>query len=105
MASRRITRPASTRSSSKADVWADGLQLVGRTLYEVHSQGVDKVRLSRSLTAGQVLGNTKAPGVSWPSTGKTFGGRLRVVDADFGENFSDIGSPAAAFKVVAIPLP
>ncbi|MET7736715.1 hypothetical protein ABZT02_36045 [Streptomyces sp. NPDC005402] len=45
------------------------------------------------------------PGVSWPSTDKTFGGRLYVVDANFGESFSNIGNPAAEFKAVAIPLP
>jgi hypothetical protein len=42
------------------------------------------------------------PGVSWPSTDKTFGGRLY---ANFGESFSNIGNPAAEFKAVAIPLP
>ncbi|MDX3242058.1 hypothetical protein [Streptomyces sp. ME18-1-4] len=86
-------------------VTADGLQLVGRNLYVIHSQGVHKVELSRSLTTGQVLGTTKVPGAAWPSTGKTFGGRLYVVDANFGENFSNIGNSAAEFKVVAIPLP
>ncbi|MEV3971323.1 hypothetical protein AB0K68_24745 [Streptomyces sp. NPDC050698] len=83
----------------------DGLALVGRTLYVANANGVDKVRLSRSLTAGEVLGTTNPPGVAWPSAGKAFGGRLYVVDANFGENFSNIGNPAAEFKVVGIPLP
>ncbi|MDW8804907.1 hypothetical protein P1P68_08935 [Streptomyces scabiei] len=84
---------------------ADGLQLIGRTLYAVNPHGVDKVKLSRSLTAGQVVSATRAPGAAWPTTAKTFGGRLYIVDANFGENFSNVGNPTAEFKIVAIPLP
>ncbi|MER7408438.1 hypothetical protein ABT373_39850 [Streptomyces sp. NPDC000070] len=84
---------------------SDGLQLIGRTLYVANPTGVVKINLSRSLTAGQVLGATKAPGAAFPSAAKAFGCRLYVVDANFGENFSNVGNPAAEFKVVTIPLP
>ena len=45
------------------------------------------------------------PGAAWPSAAKAFGGRLYVLDANFGDNLSNVGNPAAAFQVVAIPLP
>lgn len=86
---------------------ADGLQLVGRTLNVADPKGVVKIDLSRSLTHGRVLGTTAVPGAAWPSAAKSFGCRLYVVDANFGKNNSNVGNPAAAFKVVvvvAIPL-
>ncbi|GAB2764085.1 hypothetical protein GCM10027072_73360 [Streptomyces bullii] len=84
---------------------ADGLVLIGQTLYVVNSEGVAEIKLSRSLTAGRVLGTTEVPDAGWPTTAKPFGSRLYVVDGNFGENFSNIGNPNAVFKVVAIPLP
>jgi hypothetical protein len=42
---------------------------------------------------------------AWPSAAKAFGGRLYVVDANFGDHNSNVGNPAAAFQVVAIPRP
>jgi sugar lactone lactonase YvrE len=83
----------------------DGLVLNGQTLYTVNSGGVVEIKLSRSLTTGQVLGTTEVPGAAWPTTAKRFGSRLYVIDGNFGENFSNIGNPTAAFKVVAIPMP
>lgn len=84
---------------------ADSLQLIGRTLYVANPKGVVEIKLSRSLTAGRILGTTEVPGAAWPTAAKAFGCRLYVVDANFGENFSNVGNPAAEFKVVAIPLP
>ncbi|WP_143022767.1 superoxide dismutase [Lentzea jiangxiensis] len=84
---------------------ADGLVLVGRTLYVVTHDGVVEVELARQLTAGRVLGVTEVPGAAFASTGAVFGGRLYVVDANLGENLSNIGNPDATFKIVAIPVP
>jgi hypothetical protein len=83
----------------------DGLVLLGHTLYAANSAGVVKVELSRSLTAGQVIGTTAVPGAAWPTATKAFGPRLYVVDANYGDNFSNVGNPAATFKIVAIPRP
>ncbi len=83
---------------------ADGLQLTGRTLEVADPEGVVEIGLSRSLTHGRVLGTTTVPGAAWPSAAKSFGCRLYVVDANFGKNNSNVGNPAAEFKVVAIPL-
>ncbi|NEA61880.1 hypothetical protein [Streptomyces sp. SID12488] len=94
---RRITLHGTTDA-------ADGLRLIGRTLYVANPQGVAEIKLSWSLTAGQVLGTTQ-PGAALPSAAKAFVCRLCVVDANFGENFSYVGDPAAEFKVTAIPLP
>ncbi|MFH9009685.1 hypothetical protein ACH4E5_41550 [Streptomyces afghaniensis] len=68
-------------------------------------KGVVEIELSRSLAAGRVLGTTEVPGAAWPGAAKAFGCRLYVVDANFGQDNSNVGSPAAEFKVVAIPLP
>jgi sugar lactone lactonase YvrE len=84
---------------------ADGLELIGRTLYVANPQGVVEINLSGSLTDGQILGTTGVPGAAWPSAAKAFGGRLYVLDANFGANLSNVGNPAAAFQVIAIPLP
>ncbi|WP_406486162.1 hypothetical protein [Streptomyces phaeochromogenes] len=95
---RRITLHGTTDAT-------DGLQLIGRTLYVANPQGMAEIKLSWSLTAGQVLGTPQVPGAALPSAAKAFGCRLYVVDANFGENFSNAGNPAAEFKVTAIPLP
>jgi hypothetical protein len=83
----------------------DGLVLLGSTLYVVKRDGVVRIELAQSLTAGRVLGTTEVPGAAWLTTAAAFGSRLYVVDANFGENFSNVGDPAAAFEIVAIPLP
>ncbi|GLY50839.1 superoxide dismutase [Lentzea sp. NBRC 102530] len=84
---------------------SDGLVLSGRTLHVVSHHGVVKVELARGLAAGKVLSTTEVPGAAFASTGALFGGRLYVVDANLGENLSNVGNPAAAFKIVAIPVP
>jgi sugar lactone lactonase YvrE len=84
---------------------ADGLQLNGRTLSVANPHGVVEIELSRSLTEGRVLGATAVPGAAWPSAVKAFGCRLYVVDANFGVDNSNVGNPAATFKLVAIPRP
>jgi hypothetical protein len=84
---------------------ADGLQLNGRTLSVANPHGVVEIALSRSLTEGRVLGTSPVPGAAWPSAAKASGCRLYVVDANFGDHNANVGNPAAAFKLVAIPRP
>jgi sugar lactone lactonase YvrE len=86
-------------------VGADSLQLIGQTLYVANFKGVTKVTLSRSLTTGRVLDNTTVPGAAWPTAAVAHDCLLYVVDANFGDNFSNVGNPDAVFKVVAIPQP
>jgi sugar lactone lactonase YvrE len=84
---------------------ADGLVLIGQTLHVVTHHGVVKVMLAPALTSGRVLSITEVPGAEFASTADLFGGRLYVVDANLGENLSNVGNPDAVFKVVAIPVP
>lgn len=84
---------------------ADGLVLSGRTLYVVGPAGVVEVELSHSLATGRVQGTADVPGAAWPTTAKPYGDRLYVVDANFGDDLSNIGNPDAEFKIVAIPRP
>ncbi|MEV6712750.1 hypothetical protein AB0M48_12010 [Lentzea sp. NPDC051208] len=84
---------------------ADGLVLIARTLYVITHHGVIEVRLDRQLTTGNIIGISEVPGAAFASTGAVFGNRLYVVDANLGENLSNIGNPDAAFKIVAIPVP
>jgi hypothetical protein len=51
---------------------ADGLELVGRTLYVTDPQGVVEIALSQALTDGRVIGTTTVPGAAWPSAAKAF---------------------------------
>ncbi|MBP2472383.1 hypothetical protein JOF53_001255 [Crossiella equi] len=80
---------------------ADGLVLLGRTLHVVTFNGVVRVELSPGLTSGRVLGTTPVPGAAFPTTADVFGPRMYVVDG----NITQIGNPAAEFKVVAIRTP
>ncbi|WP_133871778.1 SMP-30/gluconolactonase/LRE family protein [Paractinoplanes brasiliensis] len=84
---------------------ADGLVLLGRTLYVVTHDGVVKVELSKSGTAGRIVGITEVPGAAFASTADVFRSRLYVVDANLGDNLANIGNPAASFKIVGIRLP
>jgi hypothetical protein len=98
-------RPSHNARKCRVTDGADGLELIGRTLYVANPQDVVEINLSGSLTDGQILGTTKVPGAAWPSAAKAFGGRLYVLDANLGDNLSNVGNPAATFQVVAIPLP
>ncbi|MEE1938262.1 superoxide dismutase [Streptomyces sp. TRM 70361] len=84
---------------------ADGLVRIGQSLYVVTHHGVVKVKLSTDQAAGQVLSTTEVPGAAFASTADRFGPRLYVVDANLGDDLSNVGNPAAAFKVVGIRLP
>lgn len=76
---------------------ADGLVLVGRTLYIV-SSGVTEIRLSRNLGTGHVVRIIEVPGAESPTTADVFGSRLYVVDA----KFSTFGDPSTTYQVTAI---
>ena len=76
---------------------ADGLVLVGHTLYSV-SGGVTEIHLSPDLGQGRVLGTIAVPGAETPTTADVFGRRLYVVDA----RFSTFGDPSTTYQVTAI---
>lgn len=78
---------------------ADGLVLVGRTLYVVAgAEGVVEVRLARSLGAGRVVDTLTVPDSVTPTTADVFGSRLYVVDA----KFPFLGDPTTSFQTTAI---
>lgn len=78
---------------------ADGLVLVGRTLYSVGDPaGVAKIRLNRTLTTGRVVDTLAVPDVVSPTTAAVFGHRLYVVDA----NFPALGDPTSEHTLTAI---
>jgi sugar lactone lactonase YvrE len=78
---------------------ADGLVLVGRTLYSVAGpSGVVKLRLSSALSRGRIVATLPVPGGVTPTTADVFGRRLYVVDA----KFPLFGDPAVAFQTTAI---
>lgn len=78
---------------------ADGLVLVGRTLYSVAgSEGVVKLRLSRSLTRARIVETLPVPDSVTPTTADVRGSRLYVVDA----KFPQFGDPTVSFQTTAI---
>ena len=78
---------------------ADGLVLVGRTLYSVAGPaGVVKIRLSGSRTMGHIVEVLAVPGSVTPTTAAVFGARLYVVDA----KFPLFGDPTVPFATTAI---
>ena len=78
---------------------ADGLVLVGRTLYSVAGpSGVVKVKLSPSLTRGRIVDTLAVPDSITPTTAAVFGPRLYVVDA----KFPLFGDPTVPFQTTAI---
>jgi hypothetical protein len=78
---------------------ADGLVLVGRTLYSVAgADGVVKLRLSRALTRGRIVDTLPVPDSLSPTTADVFGPRLYVVDA----KFDLFGDPTVPFQTTAI---
>jgi sugar lactone lactonase YvrE len=79
---------------------ADGLVLIGRTLYVVaRPDGVAKLRLSRALTRGRIVDILPVPDSVTPTTADVFGARLYVVDA----KFPLFGDPTVPFQTTAIP--
>ena len=89
-------------------VGADGLALVGRTLYSVSNDvaapGVVKISLSRALSEGRIVATLPVPGAITPTTADVRGSRLYVVDANFPELFTPTPppNPDAAFQTTAI---
>lgn len=78
---------------------ADGLVLVGRTLYSVAAaEGVVKLRLSRSLTRARIVDTLPVPDSVSPTTADVRGSRLYVVDA----KFPLFGDPTVSFQTTAI---
>ena len=78
---------------------ADGLVLIGRTLYSVAGPaGVVKLRLAQALTHGQVVETIVVPDSITPTTAAKFGARLYVVDA----KFPFFGDPTVPFHTTAI---
>lgn len=78
---------------------ADGLVLVGRTLYVVAGPpGVVELRLSLSKATGRIVDTTAVPGGITPTTAARFGSRLYVVDA----KFPLFGDPTVPFVTTAI---
>lgn len=81
---------------------ADGLVLVGRTLFSVADEGVVEVSLRNALTTGRIEGTITVPGSITPTTADVFGSRLYVVDANFPELFGG-ADPTVPFQTTAVP--
>lgn len=63
---------------------ADGLVLIGRTLYSVAQEaGVVKLKLSQGLASARIVDTLDVPGSVTPTTAAAFGSSLYVVDANF----------------------
>ena len=78
---------------------ADGLVLVGRTLYSVAgADGVVKIRMSPRLDRGRIVDTLPVPDSISPTTADVFGPRLYVVDA----KFPLFGDPTVPFETTAI---
>ena len=76
---------------------ADGLVLIGRTLYVVGPDpGVIEIKLGPGLDRGRVFSEIAVPAES-PTTADVFGSTLYVVDADFPNIFQPV-----PFKAVAV---
>ena len=77
---------------------ADGLVLIGRTLYVVGpAPGVIEIKLGPGLDQGRIFSEIAVPAVS-ATTADVFGSTLYVVDADFPNIFQPV-----PFKAVAVP--
>lgn len=87
-------------------VGADGLVLVGRTLYSVSNDvaapGVVKIALRRALSEGRIVATLPVPGAITPTTADVLGPRLYVVDANFPELFTQPPDPDVPFQTTAI---
>ena len=81
---------------------ADGLVLVGRTLFSVADEGVVEVSLRNALTTGHIEGTITVPGSITPTTADVFGSRLYVVDANFPALFGG-ADPTVPFQTTAVP--
>lgn len=81
---------------------ADGLVLIGRTLYSVATEGVVTVSLRKALTTGVIEDTISVPGSITPTTADVFGSRLYVVDANFPALLAG-GDPTIAFQTTAVP--
>jgi sugar lactone lactonase YvrE len=88
-------------------VSGDGLVLSGRTLYAVERQGdvgyVVKLRLGPKLGSGRLFSRTTYPTFNDPTTAALVGGRLLVVDSQFGERTA--GVTPGPFTVSNVPKP
>jgi hypothetical protein len=78
-------------------VGADGLVLVGRTLYSVSNAvaapSVVKISLSRALAEGRIVATLPVPDAITPTTADVRGSRPYVVDANFPELFTPTPPP------------
>ena len=81
---------------------ADGLVLVGRTLFSVADEGVVEVSLRNALTTGHIVGTITVPGSITPTTADVFGSKLYVVDANFPALLSG-ADPTVPFQTTAVP--
>jgi sugar lactone lactonase YvrE len=81
---------------------ADGLVLIGRTLYSVATEGVVAVSLHNALTSGVIQDTITVPGSITPTTADVFGSRLYVVDANFPALLAG-GDPTVPFQTTAVP--
>lgn len=78
---------------------ADGMVRDGRTMWVVHNNQVNRIRLNHNATAGTSEKVITSPTFQSPSTVAKFGGRLAVVNAKF-----DTGFPPTAdqYEVVVV---
>jgi sugar lactone lactonase YvrE len=107
------TKAVSKIDLAGAPVAGDGLVLDGTTLYAIERQTVAgepeqvgyvvKIALSADLGSGTVVGRTTHPSFDDPTTAALTGGRLLVVNSQFGER-GGVGT-LGPFTVSSVPKP
>jgi sugar lactone lactonase YvrE len=85
---------------------ADGMDVVGRTLYVVRNsnQEIAKVRLSGDFTTGTLLSQTRSPRFAFPTATIAVGNRLLVLNSQL-DKLGTKNPPSLPFTVVNIPRP
>jgi Cu-Zn family superoxide dismutase len=85
-------------------VAADGIELVGRTLFAVARPDLIKVRMSLDLRRGDVVSRTTDPTLRFPTTLAVTPGRLLVVNSQFDRRGPGL-TPELPFTVSSVPVP
>jgi Cu-Zn family superoxide dismutase len=108
-----VTKAVSKIDLGGAAVAGDGLVLDGTTLYAIERQTVAgqpeqvgfvvKIALSADLGSGTVVSRTTDPSFDDPTTAALTGGRLLVVNSQFGER-GGVGT-LGPFTVSSVPTP
>lgn len=84
----------------------DGLVLRGRTLWVVRNRfgEIAKVRLSRRLASGRIVGRTTDPSFRFPTTADIAKGRMLVVNSQFDRRMAGT-APDLPFRLSSVKVP